>query len=51
LQPLEVTALDYADVRAHPTRFMIVTGHENLSVERVVRETPAFTVVEKPVAA
>jgi hypothetical protein len=48
---LEVTALEYAEVRAHPTRFLLATGHEDLSIERVIHEAPAFTVVEKPVAA
>jgi hypothetical protein len=40
---------EYADVRAHPTRFFLVGGHEALEVDRIIEARDGFTVVEKPV--
>jgi hypothetical protein len=39
---------EYNDVRLHPTRFFVATGHEVLEVDRVVETRDGFTVVEKP---
>jgi len=38
---------DYADVRADPTRFVVKKGHEVAALERIVRETADYAVVEK----
>jgi hypothetical protein len=37
----------YEAVRAHPTRFLVVAGHEASKFERVVEQTPDYFVVEK----
>ena len=47
--PVQVAPVEYADVRAHPTRFFVVPGHEYEELERVVEENDRFLVVEKPV--
>lgn len=41
--PLE----EYERVRADPIRFVIKNGHEVISLERVVRETAGYAVIEK----
>lgn len=46
---IRLTPTEYGDVRAHPTRFFVVPGHELTELERVVEENIRFTVVEKPV--
>jgi hypothetical protein len=38
---------DYERVRAEPTRFLLVPGHENERVERVVSRRPRAAIVEK----
>jgi hypothetical protein len=38
---------EYEAVRAEPTRFAIVPGHDVPDLERVVSETDRFVVVEK----
>ena len=40
---------DYEQVRAHPTDFVIVPGHELPDVESVIRLEPRFAVVRKDV--
>jgi hypothetical protein len=37
----------YEDVRQHPTRFILLEGHERHEVERVVERRPEYAVVEK----
>jgi hypothetical protein len=49
VDPVQATPEEYADVRAHPTRFLVVPGHEYEKVERVVEENDRFVVVETPV--
>jgi hypothetical protein len=45
---VELRGEEYEAVRAHPARFFVVPGHEDLSAgEVVVREVSRFTVVEK----
>jgi hypothetical protein len=44
---LTVTIADYARVRSDPRRFLILPGHDDPSVERVVAETEGFAVVQK----
>jgi hypothetical protein len=46
-QPIVMTVEEYERVRSHPTRFLVVAGHEAPDVERVVEENERFAVVEK----
>ena len=46
-ETLEVARDDYSRVRARPTHFFVVPGHEILDVETVIETTPHFNVVEK----
>jgi hypothetical protein len=41
------TLADYEHVREKPERFLLVPGHEDESVERVVERRRRFAVVEK----
>lgn len=41
-----VTRVEYEEVRAHPRRFVVVSGHQHAEA-RLVQEAPRFTVVEK----
>jgi hypothetical protein len=38
---------EYEAVRQHPTRFVVLAGHEDETIERVVDRTDRFLVVEK----
>jgi len=44
---ITLTLLEYEDVRAEETHFVIVPSHLNRDVERIVRETDEYAVVEK----
>ena len=44
-----LTPAEYADVRAHPTRFFVVPGHEREDNKRIVQQTDRFVVIEKPI--
>jgi hypothetical protein len=44
---ITITLGEYADVRAEDTHFVIVPGHLNPDIERIVRRTPDYAVVEK----
>ncbi len=46
-QLVELTVPEYEAVRAEPTRFFIVDGHEILETERVVSRHERYSVVEK----
>jgi hypothetical protein len=46
---IRLSPAEYADVRAHPTRFFVIPGHELEEIERVVEENGRFTIVETPV--
>jgi hypothetical protein len=46
---IRLTPTEYADIRAHPTRFFVLPGHELPDLERVVEANGHFTVVETPV--
>jgi len=41
---------EYEEVRAHPTRFLVLDGHEDKSIERVVETRPDYLIVEKPIS-
>jgi hypothetical protein len=44
---LEVTCAQYEAVRSNPKRFLVVPGHEDAEVARVVERHAHFMVVEK----
>ena len=46
-RPIRLTIEEYEQVRANPTHFAIVPGHEVLDVERVVAQNERYAVVEK----
>jgi hypothetical protein len=47
-QQVELTNAEYEEVRSHPARFFVVSGHEDLTAgEVVVEEARRFTLVEK----
>jgi hypothetical protein len=47
-QMIDLTNEEYEAVRAHPARFFVVRGHEDLTAgEVVVQEAASFTIVEK----
>jgi hypothetical protein len=37
----------YERVRAHPTRFILIAGHEQPTVERVLERHDGYAIVEK----
>jgi hypothetical protein len=45
-----VPAAEYEAVRRHLDRFLVLRGHEQPDVERVVDERPGYLVVSKPAA-
>jgi hypothetical protein len=56
VETLEVDVEQYAQIRAQPTHFIVLSGHIYPEVERVIFEDARFQVVEKfgeagPVAA
>ena len=44
---LTLTIADYDDVHRQRDRFAVAPGHEDPTLERVVKETEAFVVVDK----
>jgi len=48
---IELTAAEYERVRAEPTRFILVLGHDDPSLERIVLENGTYAVVDKIGAA
>jgi hypothetical protein len=44
---VRVTLDEYEDVRADGAQFLVVHGHEDAAVERVVERKPRFSLVEK----
>lgn len=44
---IELTVPEYEEVRAFPTHFVIVDGHEIVATEHVLRRNERFAVVEK----
>jgi hypothetical protein len=44
---IRATLDEYEDVRSDGAQFLIVDGHEDPAVERVVEEKPRFSLVEK----
>jgi hypothetical protein len=46
-EPVNITRAEYESVRAVPTHFVVLPGHEDADVERVVSTNERFLVVEK----
>jgi len=46
-EPISISIEEYEIVRAASTRFFVVPGHEDESVERVVERNDRYVVVEK----
>ena len=46
-EPVNITRAEYESVRADPTQFVVLPGHENGDVERVVVTNERYLVVEK----
>lgn len=44
---IRVSGSDYERIRAEPTHFVVVPGHETAGIERIVTRTDGFCVVEK----
>jgi len=44
---LEMTRALYESVRAHPERFIVLAGHEDVDIERVVEAYGSWVIVEK----
>jgi hypothetical protein len=47
LQVIQIVPTEYETIRSKPDRFLVAPGHEHPEIERVVRRTEAFHVVEK----
>jgi hypothetical protein len=46
-EPITTSLAEYEAIRAEPTRFAVVPGHEVLEIESVVERHSAYLVVEK----
>jgi DNA-directed RNA polymerase subunit RPC12/RpoP len=46
-EELEMEASEYHPVRSHPTRFVVLPGHEIVDAETVVERAPGYFIVEK----
>jgi hypothetical protein len=46
-EPISLTLAEYEEVRSVPTHFAVAHGHEFIDVERVVRTTDRYEVVQK----
>jgi hypothetical protein len=44
---IPILIAEYEAVRSEPTKFVVVTGHADPSVERIVDESDAYDIVEK----
>lgn len=44
---IEIEAAQYHPVRSHPTRFLVLPGHEIAEAENIVERGPEYFVVEK----
>jgi hypothetical protein len=45
--PISLSLAEYEEVRSHPTHFAVLPGHEQIDLERVVKQTERFSVIEK----
>jgi 5-bromo-4-chloroindolyl phosphate hydrolysis protein len=47
VQTLEIQPAVYAQVRAHPRRFVVLSGHVYAEIEGIVAQTDGYLIVEK----
>jgi hypothetical protein len=47
VEKVNATRAEYEAIRAVPTRFVVLPGHEDPDIEHVVQQTDHFLVVEK----
>jgi hypothetical protein len=46
-EKIQAARAEYESIRADPTHFIVLPGHEDARVERIITSTDRFTVVEK----
>jgi|SRR6186713_460874 len=46
-EPVSISIDEYEGIRQESTRFFVLDGHEDLSVERVIERNERYIVVEK----
>jgi len=46
-EEIEIQAAEYEPVRSHPTRFLVLPGHEIAVAENIVERGPDYFIVEK----
>ncbi|HKO74385.1 MAG TPA: hypothetical protein VJU01_03650 [Gaiellaceae bacterium] len=46
-EPVSISIDEYEGIRRESTRFFVLPGHEDLSVERVIERTERYIVIEK----
>ena len=46
-EPIPMTVAEYEAVRAEPTQFAVVPGHEQPEIESIVERHPTYLVIEK----
>jgi hypothetical protein len=46
-EKIHAARAEYESIRADPTHFIVLPGHEDPRVERIITSTERFTVVEK----
>jgi hypothetical protein len=46
-EPVSISLDEYEGIRRESTRFFVLPGHEDLSVERVIERTERYVVIEK----
>jgi hypothetical protein len=47
IEAISIVRAEYERVRSEPDRFVVVTGHENLEIERVLERWDGYSVVAK----
>src|SRR5262245_1709675 len=47
LEPISLTHDEYEELRTEPNRFVVIPGHWSPKLERLVRETPSYQIVER----
>jgi hypothetical protein len=47
LDAIPIVRADYERVRSEPDRFLVMAGHENLEIERVLERRDGYVVVAK----
>jgi hypothetical protein len=47
VETIEIPAVSYAAIMRERYRFVVIPGHEETAIERIVEEAPGYLVVEK----